>query len=215
MSFSKAFLGNIMRRAIRLALWLITATAVVMSAACTTHRTVPKKASADPEWWLDAHKVVYDQFIDATVKSCPPQGFLNNDKCLKAKVIESFAMQNNAGSHCQTRDFSEGLLLCVELLTATEQAYRALGVDPQSVADWDDPYDSHATVSQLVATRLTSRCADPAQGDCIAREMAALLAVKRVDTDRCVVTSDMKRQASCAMGLVRIEALKRALPYVR
>jgi hypothetical protein len=213
LSFSKAFLGDAMRRATRLALWLITAMTLVLPAACTTHRAVPQKASVDPEWWLEPLKIVQDQYIDAIEKSCPPQGFLSNEKCARARVIESFARQNNAGTHCRTVDLSEGFLLCVEILTATERAYRALGLDPQSVMDWGDPFDSLARVSQAFATRLTSKCADPAQGDCVAQEIAATLAVSPSEANRCVLTSEVKRQVSCAMALIRIEGYKSALLY--
>lgn len=215
MSYSKAKvgLGQAVHRASRFAFWLIAATALVLSTACTTHQAVAPKASVDPEWWLGPLDDAMDHYIDAVAKSCPIQGFLSNEKCVKAKIVESFGQLNGAGTHCQADDTWGNVLLCPDLLTATERIYRVLGVDPQSAMDWDDPYDSAASVSQLLATRLTSKCPDTAQGDCVAREMAAMLAVDPHDAGRCVLTSEIKRQVSCAMGLIRIEQYRSALLY--
>jgi hypothetical protein len=214
-SFSKgrAVLGNAVSRAIRLALWLIAATALLMPAACTTHRTGEQKAQVDPEWWLDTLDIAYDRYVDAIIRSCPPQGFLSNKKCVKAKIVESFARQSSADTHCQTEDPTGGFLLCIDLITATERTYRALGIDPQSVTDWDDPYEALATVSQLVATRLTSKCPDVAQGDCVSQEVADLFAVTLGEADRCALSSEVKRQVNCAIGLIRIEGYRSALLY--
>jgi hypothetical protein len=209
-----AVLGNAVSRASRLALRLITGAALLLSAACQdggAHRTVERKAQVDPEWWLDALDIVYDRYVDAVIRRCPPQGFLSSKKCVKATIVESFATQSGAGTHCETEDPMGGLLLCMDLITATERIYRILGVDPQSVTDWDDPFDAFAGMSELIATRLASKCPDPAQGACVAREMVAMLAVNPNDADRCVLTSEVKRQVKCVTGLIRIEGYKSAL----
>ena len=213
MSFSKgeAVLGNAVGRVSRLALCLIAATALLLPTACATHRAVEQKAKADPEWWLDTVTDAHDRYVDAIIRSCPPQGFLSNKKCVKAKIVESFAMQSDAGTHCETEDPTGALILCMDLITATERTYRALGIDPQGVADWDDPYDALATVSQLVATRLTSKCPDPAQGDCVAQEVADIFAVTRGEADRCILSTEVKRKVSSAIALIRIEGYKSAL----
>ena len=92
--------------------------------------------------------------IDAVARKCPPQGFLSNKKCVKATILESFASQGGAGAHCEAEDPLGPLLMCMELITASERAYRALGTDPQSVTGWDDPYDAFAAAS---ASRLNRR----------------------------------------------------------
>jgi len=125
--------------------------------------------------------------------------------------LESFAEQGGAAAACETEDALGRLLLCMDLISASERAYRALGTDPQSVTGWDDPYDAFAAVSQLVATRLTSKCPDPAQGACIAQEVADLFAVPLVEANRCILSSEVKRQVSCAMALIRIEGYRSAL----
>lgn len=208
---ARAVLGDSMRRAARFALWLTAATALVLAAGCTTHRAVEQKKQADPEWWLGALKVDQDRYIDAIIRKCPPRGFLSNKKCVKGAIVESFAAQGGAGAHCETEDSTGRLILCMDIVTATERTYRALGIDPQSVTDWDDPYDALARVSQLVATRLTSKCPDPAQGDCVAQEVANIFAVPLGEADRCVLSSETKRQVSCAIALIRIDAYRSAL----
>jgi hypothetical protein len=212
-SFSKerAALGNAVSRAIWLALWLIAAAALLLPAACTTPRAVEQKAQVDPEWWLDTVTDAHDRYVDAIIRNCPPQGFLSNKKCVKAEIIETFARQSEARTHCQTEDRTGALIMCVDLITATERTYRVLGIDPQSVTGWDDPYESLATVSQLVAARLTSRCPDTGQGDCVAQEVADLFAVTRGEADRCVLSSEVKRQVNCAIALFRIEGYRNAL----
>jgi hypothetical protein len=172
---------------------------------------VDRKAQGDPEWWLDALRVEQDRYVDAVARKCPPQGFLSNKKCVKATILESFASQGGAGAHCETEDPLGPLLMCMELITASERAYRALGTDPQSVTGWDDPYDAFAAASQLVGARLTSKCPDPAQGACIAQEVADLFAVPLVEANRCVLSSEVKRQVGCAMALIRIEGYRSAL----
>jgi len=206
-----------MTRDSRCALWLIMAIALVLTAACQgggTHRPVDRKAQEDPEWWLDSHRVEQDRYIDAVIRKCPAQGFLSNRKCVTATIFESFAEQGSARASCETEDPLGPLLMCMELITASERAYRALGIDPKSVTDWDDPYDAFATVSQLVGKRLTSKCPDPAQGACIAQEVADLFAVPPAEANRCVLSSEVKRQVSCAMALIRIEGYRTALQRV-
>lgn len=203
-----------MSRDSRLAPWLIMAIALILSAACQgggAPRPADRKAQGDPEWWLDALQVEQDRYVNAVIRKCPAQGFLSNRKCVKATIFESFARQPGAGVPCDAEDPLGGLTLCMDLITATERAYRALGTDPQSVTDWDDQYDAFAAVSQLVATRLTSKCPDSAQGGCIAQEVADLFGVPLAEADRCVLSSEMKRQVNCAMGLIRIEGYKSAL----
>ncbi len=168
----------------------------------------------DPEWWLDTVSDAHDRYIDAIIRRCPPQGFLSNKKCVKATIVETFAAQSD-GTHCETEDPTGALILCMDIITATERTYRALGIDPQSVTDWDDPYDALARVSQLVATRLTSKCPDAAQKDCVAQEVADLFTVPLVEAHRCVLSSEVKRQVNCAIGLIRIEGYRSALLAAR
>jgi hypothetical protein len=192
-------------------LWLIAGTAFALLAACSTHRAVEKKAPPDPEWWLATLDDAMDRYTDMVLKSCPPQGFLSNDKCIKAKILEGFAMQGSAGTHCRTDEPSGGFLLCVDLFTSAERIYRRLGLDPQSAMDWDDPYESYNTLSQVLESRLTSKCGGPSQGDCVSREIADMLAVKPSEADRCVLSSDVKKQAVCAIALIRIDGYRSAL----
>lgn len=206
-----------MRRGSRFALSLIMAIVLILSAACEgggTSRPVNSRAKGDPEWWLSALRVEQDRYIDAVLRKCPTQGFLSNKKCVNATASAGFAEQGGAAAACETEDALGALLLCMELISASERAYRALGTDPQSVTGWDDPYDAFAAASQQIRTHLTSKCPDPAQGACIAQEIADLFAVPLVEANRCILSSEVKRQASCAMALIRIEAYQSALRHV-
>ena len=109
----------------RFALWLIMAIALTFSAACQgggTHRPVDTKVKGDPEWWLDALRVEQDRYVDTVFRKCPTQGFLGNKKCVNATALESFAEQGGAAAACETEDALGALLLCMELISASERA---------------------------------------------------------------------------------------------
>lgn len=204
--------GKAVRKSMRLALWLVAATALVLLVACSTHQAVEKK-KVDPEWWLGTLKDAHYRYIDAIVKACPRQGFLGNERCGKAKIVESFAAQNSAGRRCRIDDEVGELLFCVEFFTVAERIYRAAGVDPQSGMDSDDPFELLAKVTKLVEERAISKCPDVAQRDCLARELAYMVAVDPGEADRCLLTPDVGRSARCAVGLARIELYKSATLY--
>lgn len=211
---TKSVLREAAQRSARLTQWLIISVVLAFLAACqgaTTHQAAAPKPPVDPEWWLDSLNQVRDPLADAILDACPRQGLVSNDKCVRAKIVESFATQGSAHMRCDMDEPTGGFLLCADLFIATERTYVLLGLDPKKEITSDDPYDSLAAVSQLVATRVTSKCGEAAQVDCVSGELAHIFAMDRSSTDRCVLSSDVKRQVNCALGLIRIEGYKSAL----
>lgn len=194
------------------------AVALLTLGACqggSGNQTVAHKPAADPDWWLDSLNEARDPLVDAILDACPRQGLLSNDKCIRAKIVESFSKQGNAHMRCNMDDPTGAFLLCADLFIATERTYVFLGLDPKKEITSDDPYDSLAAVSQLVAARVTSKCGEADQVDCVSGELAQIFAMDRSSTDRCVLSSDVKRQVNCALGLIRIEGYKSALLFFR
>lgn len=203
------------RRSVCRLQWLILSVILTLLAACdgaATHQAVARKPAVDPDWWLGPLSETHDQLIEAAVTACPPQGQLSNDRCVKTKIVESFAHQNSAGSHCPMDEI--GLLLCVDLFTATELIYQGLGQDPQAI-DWDDPYESLTDLEDQLAARLTAKCPGSDQDTCVAQEIAAMLPVSEADARRCVLTPDVSRSVRCATGVIRIEGYRNALRSIQ
>jgi hypothetical protein len=212
----KSVLSVMARRSARLTQWLILPVVLAFLTACqgaTTHQAVARKPAADPDWWLGPLSEAHDHLIEAAVKACPTQGFLSNEKCVKGKIVESFSPQNSAGAHCPMDEI--GLLLCVDAFTATERIYRTLGQDPDSVIDWDDPYDSLSDLEDQLTAQVTAKCPGSGQDECVAREMATMLPISVDDARRCVVTPDVDRSIHCATGVIRVEGYKNALRDLR
>jgi len=170
-----------------------------------THQIAKRKSPVDPDWWLGPLSDAHDHLIDAAFKACPPQGLLSNERCMQTKIVESFAAQNSAGAHCPME--KPGLLLCVDLFTATERIYRALGRDPQGAIDWGDPYESLNNLEDQVTARLTEKCPGTEPDKCVAEEMAAILPISANDASRCVLTPDVSRSVRCVTGVERAAAL--------
>lgn len=209
---TKSTVGEARRRSARLTQQLLISIVLALVAACqgaTTHQSVVRNPPVDPDWWLGPLSEVHDRLIDAALKACPRQGLQSNTRCAEEKIVESFASQNSAGAHCPLGE--PGLLLCLDLFTATERVYRAMGQDPEGAIDWDDPYESLGSLEDLVVARLTEKCPGSDQDKCVAREMAAMLPVSANDAGRCVVTPDVSRSVHCITGVIRIEGYKDAL----
>ena len=213
-SFSgpKSDLSKAARRYFRHLQWLIISVVFALLAACdgaTTHHAVAQKPPVDPDWWLGPMSEAHDHLLDAIYDACPPQGQLSNARCIQEKIVASFAPQNSAVAHCPMDEI--GLLLCVDLFTATERIYQALGQDPDGAIDWDDPYESLNSLEDKVAARLTAKCPGSDQDKCVAQEIAAMLPVSANDAGRCVLTPDVGRSVRCVTGLIRLEGYQNAL----
>lgn len=205
-------LSEAARRSARILKCLIAPLALALLVACqggTTHQAVPRQPPVDPDWWLGPMSEAHDHLQDAIYDACPPQGQLGNVRCVQEKIVASFAPQNDAGAHCPMDKI--GLLLCVDLFTATERIYRSLGQDPQGAIDWDDPYDSLNNLEDQLTARLTAKCPGNDQDKCVAQEMAAILPISANDSTRCVLTPEVSRSVRCATGVIRLEGYQNAL----
>jgi hypothetical protein len=155
-------------------------------------------------WWFDRTGNGQGRLFEAIFRACPKQGFLSNKKCVRAKIVESFAKLNDAGKHCDEED-PDQLFRCVASFTSAQRIYRTMGVDPQTTMDWDDPFGSMTDVQQAIAARLTAKCPDMAQTDCIAQELSVLTALPPEDARFCVRTTDVTDAARCGEALVRLD----------
>lgn len=209
---TKSVLSRAAVRSARLAQWLIIPVVLALLAACqgaTTHQSAARKPAVDPDWWLGPMSEAHDHLLDEIFKACPPQGQLSNARCVQAKIVESFASQGSAGARCPKEE--PGLLLCVDLFTATERIYRALGRDPEGAINWDDPYESLNDLEDQVVAQLTAKCPGSDRDKCIAQEMAVILPISAADASRCVLTPDVDRSVRCATGVIRLEGYRVAL----
>lgn len=179
--------------------------------ACATPQAVHRPAQVDPDWWLGPLDDAQRHLLDAVEKSCPPQGLLSNEKCVKARIVEIFTRQNGASAHCDEGEPTGGVLLCADLFTSAERIYRTLGLDAQAVMDWDDPYDSFTALEGLRTARLAAKCPDVVKGECVAGELADMLAISTLDAGRCIVSGELKRHVHCAAALVRLDVYRTAL----
>lgn len=196
---------------------LLIACAAVAPAACDgahTHQIAQQKPQVEPDWWADTVMQGEDHLREAIFKACPVQGALSNKKCVKAKIVEGFAQQNDAGKHCLDESDPGWLFMCVVNFTTAERVYRTMGVDPQGAMDWDDSFESMNGLHRVMAARLTSKCPDMADADCVGRELAAMLAMTPSEAKYCVRTSDVTDAVRCGTALIRLESYKTAEKYV-
>lgn len=200
------------RGAAQAACWLIACLAMALSACdgAHTHQIAETKPQVEPDWWSDMLQTGEGHLRDAILRACPTQGFLSNKKCVKAKIVESFAKQNDAGKHCLGEEDPGWLFMCVVNFTATERIYQTMGVDPQGAIDWDDSFESMNGLHRFMAARLTSMCPDLAEADCVARELAAMLAITPAEARYCVRTTDVTDAVRCGTALIRLESYKTA-----
>src|SRR5262245_3356653 len=115
----KAILRSVARGTIRYVLLVIAGTTLLLLAACAAHHAAELKPAGDPDWWLGTLDDAQKHYTDAIDKNCPPQGLLSNTKCLKTRIVETFAKQNPGSTHCDTSDTWGSVLLCADLFTAT------------------------------------------------------------------------------------------------
>ncbi len=175
-----------------------------------THQIAQQKPQVEADWWRDMVQTGEDHFREAVLKACPVQGFLSNQKCLRAKIVESFGKQNDAGKHCLDENDPGWLFMCVAGFTATQRTYEIMGVDPQGAMDWDDSFESMNGLHRFMAERLASQCPDMADADCVARELAAMTAMTPDEARYCVRTTDVTDAVRCGAALVRLESYKTA-----
>ena len=193
---------------------LVIACAVVALTAPHGVRAQQTTGQVESDWWNEMVGSGEDQLHEAIVKACPKQGFLSNKKCVKAKIVEGFAQQNDAGKHCLDESDPGWLFMCVVNFTTAERVYRTMGVDPQGAMDWDDSFESMNGLHRVMAARLTSKCPDMADADCVGRELAAMLAMTPSEAKYCVRTSDVTDAVRCGTALIRLESYKTAEKYV-
>jgi len=189
----------------------VTACAALALAACEgaqTHQVPEQKPQVEADWWGDMLMSGEDQLHDAIFRACPVQGFLSNKKCVKAKIVESFGKQNNAGKHCLGENDPGWLFMCVAGFTATQRIYQTMGVDPQGVMDWNDSFESMNGLHRFMAARLVSKCPDMAEADCVARELAVMLAVTPDEARYCIRTTNVTDAVRCGSALIRLETYK-------
>jgi hypothetical protein len=182
-------------------------------AACEgahTHQIAEQKPQVEPDWWSGMLMSGEDHLREAIFRACPVQGFLSNKKCVRAKIVESFAKQNDAGKHCLHENDTGWLFMCVASFTATERIYRTMDVDPQGAIDWDDPFESMNILHRSMAARLIAKCPDIAEADCVARELAVMLAVTPDEARYCVRTTDVTDAVRCGSALIRLETYRTA-----
>ena len=129
---------------------------------------------------------------------------------MKAKTLESFAKQNDAGKHCLNEDDTGWFFICVASFTSTQRTYQTMGVDPQGVMDWDDSFESMNGLRRLMAARLIAKCPDMAEADCVARELAVMLAMTPDEARYCVRTTEVTDAVRCSAALIRLEIYKTA-----
>ena len=204
-------LGKAVRTATRPLCWLVACT--VALTACDgahTHQVAKQTPRPDPEWWLDTSTDAQRSLWDAYDKACPVQGLLSNEPCVRAKIVESFGKQNDAGSRCVEKTDTNRLFMCVVNLTTTKRIYQTMGVNPDEAIDWKDSFEAVNSQHRSMAARLISTCPDTAQADCIARELATMLGVIPEEARRCALTTDAHDLVRCGSGLIRIESAKQA-----
>ena len=192
--------------------WLAACAALALGACegAQTHQIAEQKPQVEPDWWGDMLMSGEDQLRKAIFRACPTQGFLSNKKCVRAKIVESFGKQNDAGKHCLDEDDLGWLFMCVAGFTATQQIYQTMGVDPQGAIDWDDSFESMNGLHRFMAARLIAKCPDMAEADCVARELAVMLAVTPDEARYCVRTTDVTDAVRCGSALIRLETYKTA-----
>lgn len=167
----------------------------------------------ETNWWHDMTGNGEDHLREAIFRACPRQGFLSNKKCVKAKIVESFARQNDAGKHCDEED-PGWLFMCVASFTSVQQIYQTMGMDPQSAMDWDDPFKSMTDLHDVMAARLTAACLDMAQADCVVRELGAMTALSPEKARYCVRTTDVSDAVRCGESMVRLGMYKIAQKHL-
>jgi hypothetical protein len=101
-------------------------------------------------------------------------------------------------------------LSCVASFTATERIYQTMDVDPQGAIDWDDPFESMNILHRSMAARLVAKCPDIAEADCVARELAVMLAVTPDEARYRVRTTDVTDAVRCGSALIRLETYRTA-----
>jgi hypothetical protein len=206
----KAVPGIAVRGAARTARWVVACSAIALAACGGTHHIAEQKPQTDPHWWGGMLMDGEDHLREAIFRACPVQGFSRSEKCVKTKIVESFAKQNDAGKHCLHENDPGWLFMCVANLTATERIYQTMGVDPQGTIDWDDSFESMNSLHRFMAARLTSKCPDLAEADCVARELAAMLAVTPDKARYCVRTTDVTDAVRCGSALIMLETYRTA-----
>jgi hypothetical protein len=191
----------------------LVACSVTALAACSgahTHQVAEQKPQIEPDWWGDMLMNGEDHFREAVFRACPVQGFSRSEKCMKAKIVESFAKQNDAGKHCLHENDPGWLFMCVVNFTAAERIYQTMGVDPQATIDWDDSFEAMNSLHRFMAARLTSKCPGLAEADCVARELASMLALTPDEARYCVRTTDATDAVRCGSALIRLESYRTA-----
>ncbi len=98
--------------------------------------------------------------------------------------------------------------MCVVNFTATERVYQTMGVDPQGAIDWDDSFEATNILHRFMAARLTSKCPDMAEADCVARELGAMLAMPPDQARYCVRTTDVTDAVRCGTALIRLDSYR-------
>lgn len=179
-----------------------------------THQIVEPEPQVEPDWWSGMLQDGEDHLREAIFRACPVQGALSNQKCVKAKIVEGFTTQNDAGKHCLDESDPGWLFMCVVNFTATERVYQTMGVDPQSAIDWDDSFEAMNILHRFMAARLTSTCPDMAEADCVARELGAMLAMPPDQARYCVRTKDVTDAVRCGTALIRLDSYRTAEKHV-
>jgi hypothetical protein len=208
----KAALGGAFRRFARTVHWLVACSAMALAACegAQTHQIAEQKPQVEPGWWGDMLMSGEDHLREAIFRACPIQGFLSNKKCVRAKIVESFGKQNDAGKHCLDENDLGWLFMCVAGFTATQQIYQTMGVDAQGAMDWGDSFESMNGLHRFMAARLIAKCPDMAEADCVAHELAVMLAVTPDEARYCVRTTDVTDAVRCGSALIRLETYKTA-----
>jgi hypothetical protein len=85
-----------------------------------------------------------------------------------------------------------------------------MGVDPQATIDWDDSFEAMNSLHRFMAARLTSKCPGLAEADCVARELASMLALTPDEARYCVRTTDATDAVRCGSALIRLESYRTA-----
>jgi hypothetical protein len=200
------------------ALGTLIITFAVVGAACQSggpgQSVSSASADADSLWWTGELRTLQTQYLATISLSCRSTNPLGHDQCMKGKLLESLSPNGEAGKHCSQDEIMVMFVECVDRLTTAERAYVALGLDPSTDMNWDDPTQSLQDASQLIGARLASKCMGSGQRDCLAREIAYMFATDPAESDRCAGSYSPAAQIRCAIGLSMIEKFRSAMLYV-
>ena len=200
------------------ALGALIMTFAVVGAACQSGSASQSvslaSAGADPLWWSGELRTLQKQYLETISLNCRSTNPLGHDQCMKGKMLESLSPNGEAGEHCSQDEIMITFVECVDRLTTAERAYVALGLDPRTEMNWDDPTQSLQDASRLIGVRLASKCMDSRQRDCLAREIAYMFATDSAESDRCAGLYNAASQIQCAIGLSMIEKFRSAMLYV-